>query len=281
MLRFLCFLSIFSCTSFVWASTEATVPAQRIIALAPHSVELLYSIGAGDRIIATTDHADYPEAAKKIPRVGGFNGVKIEKILEMNPDLVVVWKSGNASADLKQMMNLGLPIYQSDPKKLDQVADELIELGKLTGLTKQAKKAADEFKTRLQTLKNTHQHKPKVRFFYQLWPKPLRGIGSGSWINEVMTICGGENILGEGFSDYPEINLETVLMEKPDVILWPDHHGSETDKVDWLKWPEIPAVKHGQVYELVGDHMHRFTVRILDGMVSVCEAFDQARLTIK
>lgn len=251
--------------------------AQRIVALSPHSVELLYSIGAGDRIVGTTQFADFPETAKTIPRVGGHGGLNVERILELKPDLIVVWKSGNPSGDLAQMKKLGLPVYESDPKRLDQIADELIALGKLTGLQQQAKAASDEFRKTLTHLRETNKGKEKVRFFYQLWPKPLRGIGPKSWINEVMVACGGENILGEGFSDYPEISLETVLLEKPDVILWPDHHGREKDKVNWDVWPEIPAVKNQHVYELEGDHMHRFTVRILLGMAAVCEVFDQAR----
>ena len=269
----LLFISVFSSLSFA----EPIKNAQRIIALSPHSVELLYSIGAGDRIVGTTQFADYPESANDIPRVGGHGGINIERILELQPDLVVIWKSGNPSGDLTKMRKLGLPIYESNPKKLSQISHELIELGRLTGLEKQAQAAAEKFNQRLNGLKTANASKEKIRFFYQLWPKPLRGIGPKSWINEVMVSCGGENILGEGFSDYPEISIETVLLEKPDVILWPDHHGREKDKVDWSVWPEVPAVKNKHVYELEGDHMHRFTVRILDGMEAVCDVFDKAR----
>ena len=275
-MRFLLlFISVFAAV----AVAEPIKNAQRIVALSPHSVELLYSIGAGDRIVGTTQFADYPESANDIPRVGGHAGINIERILELKPDLVVIWKSGNPSNDLAQMRKLGLPIYESNPKKLDQIAHELVQLGKLTGLQKQSQAAADKFKQRLKRLRTENSSKQSVRFFYQLWPKPLRGIGPKSWINEVMVSCGGENILGEGFSDYPEISIETVLLEKPDVILWPDHHGREKDKVDWSVWPEIPAVKNNHVYELEGDHMHRFTVRILDGMEAVCGVFERARLS--
>lgn len=249
----------------------------RIVALSPHSVELLFSIGAGERIVGTTDYADYPEAANAIPRVGNHYGISIERILELQPDLVVVWKSGNPTADLKQIRRLGLPLYESDPKDLDQIPKELEALGELTGLSRQAKVAADRFRERLAALRQSNEGKSTVTFFYQLWPKPLRGIGVQSWINEVMAACGGKNILGVGFSDYPEISLETVLIARPEVILWPDHHGSDTDKVAWHQWPEIPAVKNGHLYELEGDHMHRFTVRILDGMSAVCDVFDDVR----
>ena len=269
---------LFSC-SVAQATTQTDKPlgAQRIIALSPHSVELLYSIGAGDRIVGTTQFADYPAAANDIPRVGGYNGINIERVLELEPDLVVVWASGNPTADLAQMKKLRLPIYESNPKRIEQIAHELIQLGKLTGLEQNAQREADRFINQLQKARAENSQKSKVRFFYQLWPKPLRGIGPGSWINEIMTTCGGENILGSGFSDYPEINVETVLLAKPDVILWPDHHGRETDKVHWENWPEIPAVKNQHIYELEGDHLHRFTVRVLQGIDAVCDAFEKAR----
>jgi len=82
------------------SDTVAAKPANRIIALSPHSVEMLFAIGAGDRIVATLDYADYPKAALAIPRIGNFNGIQIEKVVELQPDLIIVWKSGNKSNNL-------------------------------------------------------------------------------------------------------------------------------------------------------------------------------------
>ena len=78
-------------------------PAMRIVALSPHAVEMLFAIGAGEQIVATTDYADFPEAAKAIPRIGGYYGIQIERVIELNPDLVVVWDTGNRSEDIEQL----------------------------------------------------------------------------------------------------------------------------------------------------------------------------------
>ena len=97
-------------------------PAQRIIALSPHSVEMLYAIGAGDRIVATLEYSDYPEAALAIPRIGNFTGIQIEKIIALQPNLIIGWKSGNKLADLNKIESLGFKIFFSHPKTLMKLA---------------------------------------------------------------------------------------------------------------------------------------------------------------
>lgn len=101
----------------------------RIVALSPHAVEMLFAIGAGEQIVATTDYADFPEAAKAIPSIGGYYGIQIERVIELNPDLVVVWDTGNRSEDIEQLTKLGYRIYGSDPKTLEGIAEELEQLG--------------------------------------------------------------------------------------------------------------------------------------------------------
>ncbi|WP_350636312.1 helical backbone metal receptor, partial [Pseudoalteromonas sp. GW168-MNA-CIBAN-0100] len=107
--------------------------ALRIVALAPHIVENLYAIGAGDNIVGTVDYADYPAAAKSITRIGGYYGISIEKLLVLKPDIVIAWKSGNQSDDLAQIERLGIKLYLTDPTTVTGIADELLMLGKLTG----------------------------------------------------------------------------------------------------------------------------------------------------
>lgn len=253
-------------------------PPQTIVALSPHSVELLFSLGAGDRIVATTEYADFPKAAVDIPRVGGYHGLSIERILELQPDLVIAWKGGNSDADIKRLKNLGLKVYSSNPSSLEQVADELISLGNLVGLPESGQKLAAQYRERLTLLRQQHADKKPVRFFYQVWAQPLRAMAAGSWINEVVTGCGGVNILDSSYPDYPEVSLESVLLMAPDAILQPTQHGADMSTgVDWRDWPEIPAVKNKHIFSINGDILHRFTLRILDGMEEVCDRLERVR----
>lgn len=266
---------------FLWLTKLSAAPAsanQRIIALSPHSVELLFLLGAGDRIIATTSFADYPEAAKSIPVIGGYNGIQIEKVLVLKPDLIIAWEGGNKADDLTQLERLGVKVYRSQTRDLDGIAVELLRLGELLGLQAQAKLEADKFTTGLADLKASYANKEKLNFFYQLWNEPLRAMAAKSWINEMLEGCGGQNIFDATIGDYPQVSIETVLESQPEVIIIPSHHGHGLGEGDfWKKWPEIPAVQNQHIFYVNGDLLHRFSVRALQGMKTVCEHFEQVR----
>lgn len=263
---------------WTFADTNTPKSIDRIIALAPHAVELLYMLGAGDRIVATTEYADYPEAANNIPRIGGYAGIQLERVLELEPDLIIAWQGGNKAQDIEQMQALNLPVHLSKTKDLDDIPREMQTLGRMLGLEANGKKAAEEFNQKLKQLRLKYHDKKQVKVFYQLWSEPLRAMAAGSWINELITSCGGVNIFNDTDLDYPQVSIETVLIQKPDVIIIPSHHGSKTEAGDkWKSWPEIPAVKHNQIYFINGDILHRFSARILQGMQAVCDSLEKAR----
>ncbi|QYK04506.1 cobalamin-binding protein [Shewanella sp. FJAT-52072] len=250
--------------------------AERIIALSPHSVEMLYAIGAGDAILATTDHADYPEAAKAIPRIGGYYGIQMEQVLALKPDLIVTWEGGNRAEDLEMLKKFGFTLFHSNPKTLEQVGQELIALGKLTGREAQAQQVADDYLARLAALRQEYAAKPKVRLFYQLWSQPLMTVGKGSWIEQIIQTCHGENVFLDTQGDYPQVSIETVLLKKPEVILRSQDEGN-INGIDWQQWPEVPAVAKGHIYALDADLLHRAGPRAIDGVEVLCQALDKAR----
>lgn len=249
---------------------------KRIVALSPHGVEMLFAIGAGEKIVATTDHADYPEAAKSIPRIGGYYGIQIERIIELNPDLVVVWQSGNKLEDINQIKQLGFKVFNSDPKSLDDVASELEHLGQLTGLQTQAYQVAADYRTQLADIRQHNSSKPSVKVFYQLWSTPLMTVAKGSWIQHSITACHGDNVFYDAASEYPQISIENVLLTQAQVILQSQDKGNILG-VDWSAWPELPAVKNKHIYQLNADLLHRASPRALLGVKALCEALDKAR----
>ncbi|MCP3673622.1 MAG: ABC transporter substrate-binding protein, partial [Gammaproteobacteria bacterium] len=176
---------------------------QKIIALSPHSVEMLYAIGAGDRIIATLEYSDYPEEALKIPRIGNYTGIQIEKIIELQPDLIIGWKSGNKTADLKKIESLGFNIFYSHPQNIDEITLELIKLGELTGLQENAEAASTRISAKYHALKKHYQQYSKVRVFYQLWHDPLRTIGPNNWNESLINDCNGINVFHDASTTYP------------------------------------------------------------------------------
>ncbi|MFB2661153.1 cobalamin-binding protein [Shewanella mangrovisoli] len=251
-------------------------PAKRIIALSPHAVEMLYAIGAGESIVAATDYADYPEAAKKIPSIGGYYGIQIERILELNPDLIVVWDTGNKAEDINQLKNLGFKLYSSSPKTLEDVAKEIEELGELTGHTEQASRVAADYRSELLRLRSENAAKSEPKVFYQLWSTPLMTVAKNSWIQQIIGVCHGKNVFYDAASDYPQVSLENVLLTLPEVILQSEEEGN-VKGIDWSQWAEIPAVKNQHIYQLNADLLHRATPRALLGVKAVCDALDKAR----
>jgi len=252
--------------------------AQRIIALAPHSVELLYAIGAGDRIIATTEYSDYPKEALGIPRIGNANGIQIERVVEEKPDLVIVWEGGNKSADVLKLKSLGLNLFFTKPLKISDISQELKELGNLTGLSERADQVIEQMEKKHKQITNKYKRGSKVKTFYQLWHDPLTTIGPASWSESLLNDCNAENIFKDALSPYPVVPIESVLVKNPQVIIIPSHSGDdETKSKIWEKWSEISAVKNNHVNIIDGDLLHRFTPRVLDGLQKLCDAIDKAR----
>ncbi|WP_299792978.1 cobalamin-binding protein [uncultured Shewanella sp.] len=257
-------------------SPASAEPAKRVVALSPHSVEMLYAIGAGESILATTEHADYPEQALQIPRIGGYHGIQIERVIELEPDLVVVWGSGNKAEDIEKLKKLGFKVYNSDPKTLESVADELEELGELTGHRREASEVAAGYRLQLEALRESNSVKPKVKVFYQLWSTPLMSVAKNSWIQQLIDVCHGENVFYDAASEYPQLSLENVVLKMPDVILQSQDKGNILG-VDWSRWQEVPAVRNKHIYPLNADLLHRAAPRAILGVESLCDALDKAR----
>jgi len=273
--------ALFVC-SFEARALPEVKDAQRIVALSPHSVELLYALGVGDRIVATTEFADYPEEANHIERIGGYHGIQTERIMELKPDLIVAWEGGNRSEDLALLASLGLPVYRSETKRLRHIADEVLALGKMTGKETQAQQLVQSFHQQLDELTRANKDKAPVTFFYQLWAAPLRTISTASWINEMLAICGGQNITTDTELGYPQVSLESVLLGQPQAIIIPSQHGHDNGEIsglDWNQWPEIPAVKNQHIYRINGDILHRFSLRVVDATQELCNTFDKVRQT--
>ena len=254
----------------------------RIVALAPHIVENLYAIGAGDLIVGTLDYADYPQEATKIERIGGYNGISIEKLLMLKPDMVIAWKSGNQAEDLAQIKRLGIELHLSNPRSIEGVAKEILKLGQLTGRIEQSKKVAEAFTVKLNAIKATQQNKTTLTGFYQLWPEPMMTVSKNTWINQLIETCQVTNVFADSDTDYPQISIENVIVTKPQIIIIPDEKSKRViPTVNWQQWPEIPAVKYEQFISVNADLLHRFSPRMLDGLAQMCDKIEVSRELIK
>ena len=256
---------------------QLTQPASRIISLAPHTTELLFAAGAGDKIIGAVRYSYYPEAAKAIPTVGDTNNLDLELIVKLAPDLIVAWQS-NAQADTEVLRTLDIPIYVSEPVSLEAIALSIEALGVLSGSAATAKQASADFMARLTRLRVSYSGKPVVSAFYQFWHDPIFTINGDHIISAVMQLCGGRNIFSAMAVLSGQINAEAVIGANPEVIL---ASAIDENRPPWLaywqQWPELAAVRNGHLYYIPPDLIQRHTPRILDGAAMMCEFIDKAR----
>jgi vitamin B12 transport system substrate-binding protein len=254
------------------------VPKPRIIALSPHIVEILFKIGAGDQIIATTDYADYPLAAQKIPKIGSASRIQLERVIELQPDLIIAWRSGNPSDDLARIKQLGFNVVYSQPDSFEDLANEVRLLGKLSGHIEQADRVATKFLTDLDKIKKQYGNKAPLTGFYEVWSRPLTTIAKGSWPQQFLDICSIKNPFHQAQAQYPQVNIEQILQTNIDVIIVPlSTKQANEDAYDWQKWPILKAVKHQQMIKLNADVAHRMTTRSLHALTELCQQAEKSR----
>ena len=253
-------------------------PARRIISMAPHVTELLFAAGGGDRIVGAMNFSDYPEEAKKIPLVGSSSDLDIERVIALKPDLLVVWQSGNTARQLEQLRSLGIPVFQSEPQKLDQVADSLVRLGQLMGTDAAAQAAASQFRAKIAALAARYGKRPAVKVFYQLWDKPLYTLNGQQIVSDAIRLCGGDNVFGALKVKAPEVSVEAVMQADPEAIFGGDQH----DRADaglniWKPYKGMLAVRRGNLFTLGGELLTRAGPRMVLGVADMCEKLELAR----
>jgi iron complex transport system substrate-binding protein len=267
---------------FVVDDSGATVrlvqAARRIVSLAPHMTETLFAAGAGERLVGVVEYSDYPEAAKKIPSVGGYSRFDLEAVVALKPDLIVAWQSGNATPHLDKLRALGFPLYISQPNRIEDIASEIERLGVLAGTRALASGVARQFRERLAGLQKRYASRPVVRTFYQVWKQPLTTIGGKQIISDVLRLCGGENVFARLETMAPTVNVEAVIAANPEAIIASGMDASRPEWLDdWKRWTSITAVARDNLFFVPPELIQRHTPRLLDGAESVCQQLETVR----
>ncbi len=256
-------------------------PAQRIISLSPHITELIYSAGAGDKLIGVDDYSNYPEAAKSIARIGDANHLDIEKILSLQPDLIIAWGSGQShDRFIEQLIHLQLTVYISSPEDMEAIPHTVENLGKLAGTFDYAKQQSQEFRNELSVIISEYSEQTPVTVFYEIWNQPLFTINGQHVMSKVIEICGGRNVFADLPILSPEVSIEAVISTNPDVIIASGTGNGDQRPPwldDWLQWPTINAARNNHLYHIPPDLIHRQTFRILQGTRILCEHLQSAR----
>ena len=253
-------------------------PAKRIVALAPHIVENLYSAGAGDKLVGVVSYSDFPDEAKNVPEVGTYNAFSLEQVLALNPDLVVMWGSGNGMQTLSTFEALGIPVYVSELRQLSDVPKSIRNLSQLAGTPAIGEAEASRIETELNALHRRYGEKRSLSVLYQIWNDPLQTVNGEHLISEIIALCGGHNVFGDASSLAPRVSIESVLLRDPDAIVASGMGEARPEWLDqWRAYPSLTAVADEALFFVNPDHLQRPSARIVLGARSLCQQLDQIR----
>lgn len=242
---------------------------QRVISLAPNLTETVFDIGGGDLLKGATQYSDHPEAAKKLPRVGSYVRLDVEKIVLLEPDLCLAVKDGNPRQVIEKLDSIGIQSFVFNQRNINDIIKTVNDLGNLLGLEKEAERLVREMEQRLERVRAVIaaiSSRPKV--FFQIDAAPIITAGHDTFIHELITQAGGINLAADQ-QGYPRYSWEDILVMGPEVVIiasMAGGHSPEQLKAQWKKWPQIPAVRDNRLHVVEADLIDRPTPRLLDGL---------------
>ncbi len=242
----------------------------RIISLAPSNTEILFALGLGDRIVGVTEYDDYPPEAKGKEKIGGFKTVNIEKVVSLEPDLVLA-TGGVQTEVVENLKGIGVPVVVLDAKNVGDVLENIMLVGRITGREKEAGKLVNDMKRRINPVKKSRHGRPK-RTMFIIWGNPLMVAGPDTFANDLIDLAGGENIFSDAVTQYPEVSMESVIERDPEVIISGGHAGLNfTLLKTQAGWSEISAVKNNSLYVINADIVSRPGPRIVTAVEQFSE----------
>jgi len=263
-------------------------PARRIVTIAPNLTEIVADLGALDRLVATVDTSNHPDAARAVPRIGDHQRLDLERLIALRPDVVLVWTHGGTESELEALRRAGLALFKVEPMRLDEVPGAIEKVALLLGLDAVGRERAAALRDALAALRAGRPvGAAPVEVFYQVWSEPLMTISDRQLIGDVIALCGGHNVFGTLAPLVPQVSTEAVLRARPETLLAAREDGSGGPAAQrapqhrsfaaWRRFADFAPVRRGWLYTLPGDEITRAGPRIVDGARAMCSALDEVR----
>lgn len=253
------------------AELVLAAPAETLITLAPNLTELAFAAGAGEKIIATVEYSEFPAPAARIPRIGDAFRLDLERILTLQPDLVIAWHSGTPRVAVAYLESLGITTWSVEIRSPEEMAGVLEDMGRAIGDTGTARTAADAVRTRAGKLVEDYADQPAIRYFYQVAENPLYTISGEHLISRSFALCGASNVFAEAGGLAPTVTREAVMAADPQVLLAPTEPDGHDPLASWRDWPGMQAVGSGAMFLLPADAISQATPRLLEAVAHGCE----------
>jgi len=246
---------------------------QRVVSLAPNLTEIIYAVGAGDRLVGDTEYCDYPAEAKNVAKIGDTLHPSVERIIALHPQLVLVSTASQLEAFTKQLGDQGIAIYVTNPGNLDQVFQSITTVGELLGSQDRAGQLVANLRQRGDAVTTALQDAKSVKVFYQLSNEPLYTIGRDAYLTDLVRRAGGISVTADVPGGFPRFSDEAALAARPEAIILPT--GGSMGTANAAVAPALknsPAVLNNRVFKINEDHLSRPGPRLVDGLEEMARA---------
>nr|WP_168711026.1 cobalamin-binding protein [Ningiella ruwaisensis] len=240
---------------------------KRIVSLSPHLTELTFYLGFDAQLVGVSDFSDYPLSAKSLPRVASYQGANIAEILRLDATHVLAWDGGNKATDIAKLQSNQIPVFLSKVTSTDDLLQDIERLGAFLGDTSGVKRQVKRLQDKIESIKARYISSNKSVFYY-LNQQPLVALGNDPWLNDLLRLCGLNNVFAHSPSAYPQVSLEQVIRHAPELIIV----ANKQDQEDFRAfWSEHHKVLDARFIQINPDKMHRFTPRAIDELDSLCQ----------
>ncbi|MGY2401331.1 cobalamin-binding protein [Pseudomonas sp. SDO5271_S396] len=236
---------------------------ERVVSLAPSLSEIVVELGAADLLVGVLDGGDRPAALAKVPSVGRYGQLDMERLLSLKPDLILLWPGSVGPAQREQLQRLDIPVYVAEPHSLEQLAAQVQAIAKQLGRPEAGRQLAAQLRQRLAELRQRYQRAEPLRVFYQVWNQPLYTVGGGQIISDALGVCGARNVFDDLKLPAPQVSIEAVLQRDPEMILV----GDQAQKTAWQVWPAMA----GRVRVVPDKGLERPSGQMLEAVGRLCQ----------
>jgi ABC-type Fe3+-hydroxamate transport system substrate-binding protein len=245
------------------------VPPGRIVSLIPSITEILFAIGAGDRVVGCTIYCTQPpEGVATKVRVGGEKNPKLDLIRDLGADLVIANVEENVREHVETLRAWGIPVHVTYPRTVADGIRLVGELGALLEAGPRARELEAELRARYDLVRAAAAGRRPRRVFCPIWRKPYMTINRDTYIHDMLAVAGGENVFADHAKRYPEITLDEVAASGAEVILLPDepYRFRHAHQADFAPYADLPAVRDGRLHLVDGKLLSWYGPRIAEAL---------------
>ncbi len=245
------------------AFSVQAVAVERVVSLAPSLSEIVVELGAADLLVGVLDGGERPAALAKVPSVGQYGQLDMERLLSLKPDLILLWPGSVGPAQREQLQRLNIPVYVAEPHSLEQLTTQVQAIAQQLGRAEAGRQLSGQLRQRLAELRQRYQRVEPLRVFYQVWNQPLYTVGGGQIISDALSVCGARNVFDDLKLPAPQVSIESVLQRNPDLILV----GDQAQKEVWKVWPAMMT----RVWLVPDKGLERPSGQMLEAVARLCQ----------